>query len=311
MATPIKSDYTSWSYSSTPSTKVKTPPDEILKLFLENSSEFHKNSYHLYKLAKTITAEQAGTVIPLYLQFLFDNPMETLNERSFWAGLRKNPSIHDAYVTSILASTRHQASVQLEKTLATACYYQIPMLTEKVLEHPQLTPSQELYEALFSNGSAKQLTAALDRFGTKSLDPYLFGLMTSLPRDLERLKEMMTLLQKRGFEITSYVLKHPQKLLCAYPWVDFVTYWLTYFNSDEITRILNTETCHYMLYRCATSNSLRDFKELLEFLVEKSFSPKTLLLEKVGDSRMRSLIERLSINECDKEALELAQSYLN
>lgn len=307
MTTPIKSDYTSLSYSSTPSTKVKTPPDEILKLFLENSSEFHKNSYHLYKLAKTITPEQAGTVIPLYLQFLFDNPMETLNERSFWAGLRKNSSIHDAYVTSVLASTRLQAPVQLEITLATACYYQIPMLTDRVLEHPQLTPSKELYEALFSNGSASQLNAALDRFGTKSLDPFLFDLMTFLPHDLKKFKEMMELLQNRGFDI----LEHPQKLLCAYPRVDLVTYWLTYFNSDEITRILNAETCHYMLYRCAISNTPRDFKELLEFLVEKSFSPKTLLLEKVGDSRKRSLIERLSIDECDKEALELAQSYLN
>ncbi len=283
--------------------------DEILQLFHKRSPEFLGDSAYVYYMAKQLTPEQAEAEIPLYLQFLIANPIETLNEPQFWVGLRENLAIHDNYIAASLASTRLSKHEQLVTILCSAYHFKIPGLVQKVLSHPELTPLEDLFEELFLYGTTEQVNAALDRFGTASVTPYLRSLMMSLPPDLQKLRELMKLLQDRGVNIKTYILQKPQKLLVHYPWLLFIDYFLNFLSTEEESKVLDLTTCQSILFKSVLTGKdpLQDLKDLLSYFEEKKLPLRDIVLE--CKKAKKPLIERL-IAEGQQEAAELLQRYV-
>lgn len=313
MPNPVSKYNYSGEREFTPAVKVKKSLDEILTIFHEMSPEFLGNSYFLYKMAKKLTPEQASKEIPIYLQFLKTKPYETLSQEKFLIGLKKNPAIYDAYLTASLDSTAYTRADQLVVLLYSAYTYQIPELVEKVLEHEELVPSNELFETLFENGTVEQIKATFLRFGKDQINPWLNRILLTLmrgPIELRRFQEIMSHLQEVGLDIRACILETPKNILSSYTGLQHFDYLLSFLSAEEQVKVLDVKFCQHLLYFVLILDdeaSKADFlQKFLELFKEKELPLQTILLEKFGEKKKKSIFDRA---EDDQQIANLLSRY--
>lgn len=313
MPNPVSKYNYSGEREFTPAVKVKKSLDEILTIFHEMSPEFLGNSYFLYKMAKKLTPEQASKEIPIYLEFLKAQPYETLNKEKFLKGLKKNPAIYDSYLAASLDATADTRPDQLVVLLYSAYTYQIPELVQKVLEHEELLPLDELFQTLFENGTVEQIKATFLRFGKDRINPLMTRILPTLTRnpiEHHRLQEIMDHLQGMGVDIRAYILETPEKSLCSYAGVQHFDYMLSFLSPEEQVKVLDVGFCQLVLNFLLIfddETTKADFlKKLLDLFKEKQLPLEAILLQKFGKREKKSIFDRAADN---KEIVALLERY--